>query len=525
VERCLSHRPDVVLIDIALTPEEEELLNAAKAKDLPADPMSFSGIRKCLELKSELPEIPVALYTNFDKTELARAAFVAGADQFIIKGMDPDALARIIQGLVRSASRCDPELYDLLKQEIAAHPSPWEKGAIEAGLDAFYRNASSVRRFGLLCAHLCPVLSKMLSNAEKLTADLIAQLIDTHALLSLVDRDLQDHVRHSGNVFWIGYFLLHRITPFAEPEKLQGHASDMYHASSAFTEFEQMNFAWLLASLFHDLGYADEKRKAVDDVLGHLYKDYNSTHTESSANISVGSFEALRKHVTSVLGSSSAPSKALAWAFEHWNHELKFTDGTVHRFRDHGLLGASRLLDHIKEANIRKELRPAYYHAVLAIALHNLAKWHRYEGFDEKIKFQPGTFPVCSLLALCDTLQIWDREDAQELGSANSLKALLERLVHYKDAYIRGSALTKFTVEKPKSASKQYVISATIQYYLKYGEQAKEKCEEHQARISTWISSGSPKKLGDAFDLSDLIHVSLFYRIPTIADELRADFF
>jgi DNA-binding NarL/FixJ family response regulator len=524
VEACLDLRPDAVLIDIALEDKEEERIAAAQGKLSPLGPaMAFSGIRKCMELKAELPEIPVALYTAYDNTDLARAAFEAQADQFLIKKTEQKTLTRLIEVMVERRSTCDPVLYRRLRSLLESPEPPWEANVMGDALDAFYASSSPVRRFSLLCSNLIPVMSKVTSESETLMGNLVVQLIDAQAILALVDGGLRDHVRHSGNVFWIGYLLLHQVPFLQTPQHLPGFSSDGFSSEEDFSYAEQMNYAWLIAALFHDLGYADEKRETICGVVNGMFGQGVGHVNGRAGGFSAESLDRLLTFVRTQIPGDSSYLKALKWGVDHIGRPVRTAQGEERTFSDHGLLSAVRLLKLVGDDQIRPALLPAFYQAVLAISLHNLADWHDYCEFKEPLQMEIGRAPICGLLSLCDALQVWDRELYEDPTYKGGRDTLFQRLAKSKEAYIQGSRLTKVDVENAQASGSPFKVTLATQYYLKYGDRAVDKCQEYGSMIQKWISLGKARRLGQLFGLDQILHADVIYRIPN-TEELLAEF-
>jgi|ERR1017187_8550384 hypothetical protein len=61
-----SHDADVLLVDIALNREEEQELDfLKKSGEQVQNPENFGGMRICLRISSELPNLPIVLFSKF----------------------------------------------------------------------------------------------------------------------------------------------------------------------------------------------------------------------------------------------------------------------------------------------------------------------------------------------------------------------------------------------------------------------------------------------------------------------------
>ena len=127
-----------------------------------------------------------------------------------------------------------------------------------------------MRRFGLFTASLRGILSHLFQGDPACEKDLMLSLVKSQVLLSLVDPRLRDHVKHTGNVFLVGYRLLHEIEEFVNPLLLQGCVPALYDQSGQLSPSEQLFNAWTLAAMFHDYGYVDEKQEKLKDLFSSV---------------------------------------------------------------------------------------------------------------------------------------------------------------------------------------------------------------------------------------------------------------
>lgn len=90
VARALAARPDVVVLDVRLGPGEAE-----------------EGIGACREIKSELPETRVLMFSSFGTREAVTAALLAGATGFLTKNVSHRRLLEGIRAVAAGESMLD----------------------------------------------------------------------------------------------------------------------------------------------------------------------------------------------------------------------------------------------------------------------------------------------------------------------------------------------------------------------------------------------------------------------------------
>ena len=80
--------PDVVLLDLRLP--------------------DASGVEVCRDIRSELPDTQVLIFTSYADEQAAIAAVAAGAAGYLIKDVDPAAVIRAVETVARGGSLLDP---------------------------------------------------------------------------------------------------------------------------------------------------------------------------------------------------------------------------------------------------------------------------------------------------------------------------------------------------------------------------------------------------------------------------------
>lgn len=88
VTLCERERPDVVLMDLEMP--------------------GIDGIEATQRLKAQQPEVAVVVLTSFSDRERIFQAIDAGAAGYLLKDVEPDALARAIEAAARGEAPLDP---------------------------------------------------------------------------------------------------------------------------------------------------------------------------------------------------------------------------------------------------------------------------------------------------------------------------------------------------------------------------------------------------------------------------------
>src|ERR1035441_5177383 len=214
-----SDEADVLVVDIALKQEEEAELEYLSKSDTPVgSPERFGGMRICLRISSELPNLPIVLFSKFEKLDLVRHVYWVGAKLFITKGTPSDAAGNMLRSLSRQVSIREPCLVDALDERLRTEPKPWEAARVQAACGEYYKNIHSHRRFAILCAKMESPLAKVCASKTGM-AEFVQYMIESHDMIAVSDPAVPDHIRHSGNVFFVGHYLLNTLETFQLLEK------------------------------------------------------------------------------------------------------------------------------------------------------------------------------------------------------------------------------------------------------------------------------------------------------------------
>jgi len=136
--------------------------------------------------------------------------------------------------------------------------------------------------------------------------------------------------------------------------------------------------------------------------------------------------------------------------------------GGKNHFEDHGVVASAALLDAIPESQRTAEVM----HAAAAMALHNLPKWAKDLPLAANVGLPFELLPCANLLALCDELQGWGREPAQD-PLLYSGRSLMDMRMHVKQGYVEGSHIAAFAVCEHSGKA---AVEITIHYEMAPGE-------------------------------------------------------
>jgi DNA-binding NarL/FixJ family response regulator len=103
VEKARTLRPDVVLMDIRMDEGDDA-----------------SGIDACRQIRSELPETQVIMFTSYSEQESVLASIMAGATGFLTKNVAHGKLVEAIRAAGRGASLLDPSVTRNVIERLAA---------------------------------------------------------------------------------------------------------------------------------------------------------------------------------------------------------------------------------------------------------------------------------------------------------------------------------------------------------------------------------------------------------------------
>jgi len=517
-----EQRPDVVILDAALTSREAIILDDLELGGKEISEESLSGFRYCRTLASERFGIPIVFLTKSCGGPVARTAMRVGADRVLTKRTIAGQLIREIEDLVKSRTPHDSEFYWMMRDKLDVDRAMWQGGQLRQALDRFFLNDSLIRRFGMFTASLRSIISLLFQGDTCAEKKLMLSLVKSQIILSLADPRLRDHVKHTGNVFWMGYRLLHEITELKEPQCVRGNVPALYEGSGLLTPREQLFYAWTLAALFHDCGYVDERQDQLAGLVSSLLQNANIKHNNVRDEPSwARNMQLLRNFVESMVGNKHFLYHFIDTVIALFGSDLARRDkrGIKSTLLDHGFLSAHRLLDLVPLDGLDSQKKNVVLHAALAIACHNYTEMLHKWDFPAQCRgsLPIGQFPVCSLLAFCDSVQTWDRELEEDpaITRTEAYDSLLERLVLSDIAYISGSEICEFTTSCMEDGS--YYLSIRLRYYVEAAGGVKEVCESLGEDIQSWINSGRLRDVCEMTGIQALLHGQIEYELPMLA--------
>lgn len=204
---------------------------------------------------------------------------------------------------------------------------------------------------------------------------------------SILQRNIKyrDHLKHSLNVFLLGYYIINSIER---------------DINNRLFKLGDSNLTWLLASTFHDIGYPIEK---IDDWLNDILKSLLGINPKISINIGHYMPPIYNEFTKTISRYHGFPEQAHINDDFHldWDFYSKLNEKLIEK--DHGVF-SGLILAH--ELGIREGFLAAHdYNFVFnhipachAICTHTL---------DVELSF--GRHPYAALLKLCDELQDWGR--------------------------------------------------------------------------------------------------------------------
>jgi hypothetical protein len=223
------------------------------------------------------------------------------------------------------------------------------------------------------------------------------------ALGRAVSRGTRGHARHVINVFWLGYYLLNHSMLTGLFRKAWSNAAANRRNASALINMppeEVLNDAWVYAGLFHDVAGCVEKRKDVELKANKLYAVFHQVippHQKSDTGGKMpnewgDSADELLYDLPEGVRKAVRPG---------WLSSLAANEP------DHGVVAAT----YLASIKCNGDQPVCLREAARATAVHNLIG--KLVATPEPL-LSWAAEPLACLLTLCDQLQTWDRERADE---------------------------------------------------------------------------------------------------------------
>jgi hypothetical protein len=313
-------------------------------------------------------------------------------------------------------------LMQVVKSEILAREALDEKiffdNAVLDAIEQYNNEISPPRKAISFFDALTPIWDLY---SKRTYVDLFKQYIRMETGLELYSSDYSSHYNHVINEFLFGFCILTNSLLIKENYNFQRGRK------SSESEYGELLFSWLAASLFHDVGYDIEnspEEEAFRDFQNKFWSFMTPrVLTVSPLQIDVGGpgkelldtyiFQKIKMYLSDTIEFREFEELFI-------RKEVKDSD---HWFRyDHGIISALKYLSELKkldeahgegylswEPNIR---------AVLAMAIHNF----RYKNCKLRISSNDKNTLISYLLIICDEIQDWERERDQTHEYENSSK-------------------------------------------------------------------------------------------------------
>jgi len=519
-------RPDVVIIDIALCDDETELIDDVSLDHANVNEDMFSGFKYCRTLVKEKWKIPIVFLTQINRANVTRAAANVGADLVLAKDSQVGDLLQEVTDLVRSKASHDPKFFRILSDTLSLGSDMLQERTMELAMNRFFLNQSTVRRFGLFTASLKGILSSLFQGNSDAEKNLMLSLVKSQLLLSLADPRLRDHVKHTGNVFWVGYQLLHEVKEFEKPEQLTGAIAELYNAPGMLTPRDQLFHSWVIASLFHDFGYVDERQGQLTELVHSLVPSIKFEHAKVRSEDKWNSnMDLLRKFVNKLFGHDNFLYHYIDQVMNCFETE-KEIKGKKKQLIDHGFLSAHRLLDMIPLDKLDEQMKNVVMHAAMAIVYHNyveiMENWKLNNNCDGQLEI--GALPICSLLTFCDNIQTWDRESELDPAlSRSKYDDFLTRLVMNDTSYVSGSEICEYSILK-RGDNTGYDFKLKLRYFVETAGSVLEVCEKLKNDIQAWKATNRLNTVCEKAGISLILRGQIEYELPIQYGNIQVDF-
>ena len=245
------------------------------------------------------------------------------------------------------------------------------------------------------------------------------RLSNFESLLNFSDLECKDHVFHSARVFLIGCIIIDRFY-----NKFSGYYKEVLGASKINVEY-----IWLLASLFHDIGRVKEglyrmslsdPRKDNPELKEKFEDELSKKWNEEEYKTSIGNVVELIKQSCKRKKDRDKPFVGYALGGDIDENIASILRKHYNKLESHGVRGCFELSsDFLRKAKASNFKNKAFffYHifpAVLAIALHD---WKAWKDLSE-VKVFPvdiKNFPLAVLLIYIDTWDDYKREVDQKI--------------------------------------------------------------------------------------------------------------
>jgi hypothetical protein len=364
--------------------------------------------------KTENAELEVCLFSSFEYA-YDTLRILCSQNKFGLKIYGSNVLSTIVPLAFEEVERvearkAEPEgwfpdviLYEVKKIRKLKFANEIVTFAKELGeLSAREKQLATIRKY----------IDDMLCGAPYYKADALPFMRLSHFenLLSCSAIESTDHIFHSARVFLVGCVIIERFY-----KVFRGYYRDIL--GYKHTSIEYM---WLLASLFHDIGrvkqdgyriYLKDPKEERPELKQHIAREMSKAWQDEVYRVSLGNVVELIRRSCATGEDRAGPfvGYALGGALDNEGIANVLTT-SYNELTSHGVISCFELsADLVRKLRASKSKSKTFllYHvfpAVLAIAFHDWKIWQRLEEA-EVFPIEMKNFPLAALLIYIDT---WD---------------------------------------------------------------------------------------------------------------------
>lgn len=388
LERLLNkNRYELVITDANFLPENQDHETGGAGK------YELETIIKLVRKKDARTRI--AVLTSFSPDLLKdHECDLEQVDYLWDKGSMPDEyLIWQVKAIIRDLNREYPEhtllnkLDFLLKNELSTHP--WHS-QMDSMITKYRSRKNEKDKFVAISNSIAEIFVKY--GLRTSFDPLMSSLIEMETLNVAGKPSTWGHLRHAINVYWLGSYMLNSGVIKKK------NIVDTY----GLNDENDVEFIWLLSSIFHDIGYLGEMGEDIIQRCNSLAANYPvGTIVFNPPNKQIPSTDLdnilprLGRFVSDDLAPLYNEIKAPCYAF---NHSVISALTVYNKFINK--TSSDKLSDKLVTI------------ACSAIAAHSFTR-PKYK-LDHNSKFIFAETPFVALLILCDIIQAWERDTGNE---------------------------------------------------------------------------------------------------------------
>lgn len=375
------------------------------------------GIEIARLIRSRCVGIPVIIVSNKVERRHFRDLLAWQMDGYLDKQDDPEEACKYIRAAIQK--RLGEDLgWDLVNKVklTAIRDGGWEGDTVWRAVRTFTRGTNPHQRWQGFSEAWRPIAGRVgLSTAF----DELRTLFKEDELIAFAaSKAMRGHLDHVVQVYMLGYLVSHQSPGFRQcalgamrkllPEEQENVVSE----DQVWSYFQ---FAWLLAALLHDVGYALEIVPSMVSLIhkvpslfdGCVMRPEECGPYEADRWAKKGGVKSLSDAVETVWKRLRVPDRKKLC--EMIDECMVFEEEGVRKF-NHGVASAVKFLS-VCPLSQMEELDPATAECVtwvaVAMAVHSMKK-----PVLERVclsPLSPESDPLSFLLALCDEIQEWNR--------------------------------------------------------------------------------------------------------------------